>query len=93
MCIRDSSWAGSLAFQPDWATLSAEQIDAAGVTVMDSIGGEAFTAFFVAVYVVGAFGSGMTGQVSVCLLYTSTAHRRYHRRDPRSPARPHRATR
>ncbi len=59
------SWAGALAFQPDWASLSAGQIDAAGVTVMDSIGGEAFTAFFVAVYVVGAFGSGMTGQVSV----------------------------
>lgn len=59
------SWSGALAFQPDWASLSAEQIDAAGVTVMDSIGGDAFTAFFVAVYVVGAFGSGMTGQVSV----------------------------
>ncbi len=59
------SWAGGLAYQPDWATLSAAEIDAAGVTVMDNIGGEAFTAFFVAVYVVGAFGSGMTGQVSV----------------------------
>lgn len=59
------SWAGAIAFQPDWSALSGEQIDAAGVTVMDSIGGESFTAFFVAVYVVGAFGSGMTGQVSV----------------------------
>jgi amino acid transporter len=59
------SWSGSLAFSPDWSSLSAGEIDAAGVTVMNSIGGEAFTAFFVAVYVVGALGSGMTGQVSV----------------------------
>lgn len=59
------SWAGAIAFHPDWAALSGGEIDAAGVTVMDNIGGEAFTAFFVAVYVVGAFGSGMTGQVSV----------------------------
>ncbi|MHA3724798.1 APC family permease [Leucobacter sp. HY1910] len=59
------SWAGAAAFSPDWSTLSDTEIDAAGVTVMNNIGGEAFTAFFVAVYVVGAFGSGMTGQVSV----------------------------
>ena len=59
------SWAGAVAYHPDWASLSDAQIEAAGVTVMDNIGGEAFTAFFVAVYVVGAFGSGMTGQVSV----------------------------
>lgn len=59
------SWAGGLAFNPDWNTLSDAEIEAAGVTVMDVIGGPGFTAFFVAVYVVGAFGSGMTGQVSV----------------------------
>lgn len=59
------SWAGALAFNPDWTTLSPEQIDAAGTTVMDSFGTSWFTAFFVAIYVVGAFGSGMTGQVSV----------------------------
>lgn len=59
------SWAGAAAFSPDWSTLTDVQIEAAGVTVMDHIGGDAFTAFFVAVYVVGAFGSGMTGQVSV----------------------------
>ncbi|UOQ56587.1 APC family permease [Leucobacter allii] len=59
------SWTGALAFQPDWDSLDATAIDAAGVTVMNEIGGTAFTAFFVAVYVVGAFGSGMTGQVSV----------------------------
>jgi amino acid transporter len=59
------SWAGAMAYQPDWESLTAGEVDAAGVTVMNNIGGEAFTAFFVAVYVVGAFGSGMTGQVSV----------------------------
>lgn len=59
------SWAGAIAYQPDWASLSGAEIDAAGVTVMNNIGGEGFTAFFVAVYVAGAFGSGMTGQVSV----------------------------
>lgn len=59
------SWAGALAFHPDWAALSPEEIEAAGVTVMNNIGGEPFTAFFVAVYVAAAFGSGMTGQVSV----------------------------
>ena len=59
------SWAGALAFHPDWSTLSTAQIDAAGTTVMDSFGVSWFTSFFVAIYVVGAFGSGMTGQVSV----------------------------
>ena len=59
------SWAGSLAFQPDWASLSQAEVDAAGTTVMDSFGVPWMTSFFVAVYVVGAFGSGMTGQVSV----------------------------
>ncbi|WP_416445358.1 APC family permease [Leucobacter sp. HNU] len=59
------SWSGALAFSPDWSTLNKEQIDAAGTTVMDSFGVSWFTAFFVAIYVVGAFGSGMTGQVSV----------------------------
>ncbi len=59
------SWAGALAFNPEWSTLSSAQIDAAGTTVMDSFGTSWFTSFFVAIYVVGAFGSGMTGQVSV----------------------------
>ena len=59
------SWAGAVAYHPDWAALSDSELEAAGVTVMNNIGGEAFTAFFVAVYVAGAFGSGMTGQVSV----------------------------
>nr|WP_233614000.1 APC family permease [Leucobacter edaphi] len=59
------SWAGAIAYHPDWTKLSETELEAAGVTVMNNIGGEAFTAFFVAVYVAGAFGSGMTGQVSV----------------------------
>ncbi|MFC5336940.1 APC family permease [Leucobacter denitrificans] len=59
------SWTGALAFNPDWSTLTDTQIDAAGTTVMDSLGVSWFTSFFVAIYVVGAFGSGMTGQVSV----------------------------
>ena len=59
------AWAGAVAFQPDWNALSAGELDAAGVTVMNSIGGSALTAFFVAIYVIGCFGSGMTGQVSV----------------------------
>lgn len=59
------AWSGALAYQPEWASLTASEVDAAGVTVMNNIGGDAFTAFFVAIYVVGAFGSGMTGQVSV----------------------------
>lgn len=59
------SWAGALAFRPEWAELSAGEIDAAGTTVVDGFGIPLFTSFFVAVYVVGAFGSGMTGQVSV----------------------------
>ncbi|CAG7607337.1 APC family permease [Leucobacter soli] len=83
------AWAGAIAYHPDWTALSDAEIEAAGVTVMNNIGGEAFTAFFVAVYVVGAFGSGMTGQVSVSrILYAmgrdgmlpkplSRLHRRY----------------
>lgn len=59
------SWAGGLSFHPDWSTLSDAQVDAAGTTVMDNFGVPWFTSFFVAIYVVGAFGSGMTGQVSV----------------------------
>ena len=59
------SWAGGLAFSPDWATLTEPQIEAAGTTVMESFGTTWLPSFFVAIYVVGAFGSGMTGQVSV----------------------------
>ena len=59
------SWAGGLAFHPDWASLSQAEVDAAGTTVIAGLGADWFMGFFVAVYVVGAFGSGMTGQVSV----------------------------
>jgi len=64
------SWTGALSFHPDWNTMSDAQVDAAGTTVMDNFGMSWFTSFFVAIYVVGAFGSGMTGQVSVArILY------------------------
>lgn len=59
------AWSGALAFDGDWATMNEAEIEAAGVTVMQHIGGEGFTAFFVAVFVVGSFGSAMTSQVSV----------------------------
>lgn len=59
------SWAGALAFQPDWAALTQGEVEAAGTTVIAGLGADWFMGFFVAIYVVAAFGSGMTGQVSV----------------------------
>ncbi len=56
------SWLGALVY-PDWRAFS--RLDSAGVDLMASVGGTLLTSFFVAVYVVGAFGSGMTTQVSV----------------------------
>ncbi|QIK63884.1 APC family permease [Leucobacter viscericola] len=65
LCFILVSWAGGLAYQPDWGSLSDGQIEAAGTTVIDSFNMPWMTSFFVAVYVVGGLGSGMTGQVSV----------------------------
>ncbi|WP_448713026.1 APC family permease [Microbacterium profundi] len=62
------AWTGGLAYSPDWATLSTEDVDAAGVTLVGELGGAPFTAFFIAVYVVSSFGSAMTGQASVSRL-------------------------
>lgn len=56
------SWIGALVY-PDWREFA--NVDSAGVDLMAKVGGTLFTSFFVAVYVVGAFGSGMTTQVSV----------------------------
>ncbi|ERK72676.1 APC family permease [Leifsonia aquatica] len=56
------SWLGALVF-PDWRDFA--NVDSAGVDLMAKVGGTFLTSFFVAVYVVGAFGSGMTTQVSV----------------------------
>ncbi|MFF2051218.1 APC family permease [Leifsonia sp. NPDC058194] len=56
------SWLGALVF-PDWHDFA--NVDSAGVDLMAKVGGTFLTSFFVAVYVVGAFGSGMTTQVSV----------------------------
>lgn len=56
------SWVGALVY-PDWRAFT--NVDSAGVDLMAKVGGTFLTSFFVAVYVVGAFGSGMTTQVSV----------------------------
>ncbi|MFF7898761.1 APC family permease [Streptomyces sp. NPDC088817] len=45
--------------------------DSAGLDIMRTLGGSSFTSFFVAVYVAGAFGSGVTTQASVSrILYS-----------------------
>ncbi|MFF4793110.1 APC family permease [Streptomyces sp. NPDC001276] len=45
--------------------------DSAGLDIMRTLGGSAFTSFFVAVYVAGSFGSGVTTQASVSrILYS-----------------------
>ncbi len=59
------SWAGGIAYRPDWASLNTAELDAAGVAAMEAVGGQVLTAFFVAIFVAGCVGSGMTGQVSV----------------------------
>lgn len=64
-CFIVVAWAGGVAFAPSWSALTDSQVDSAGVTLVNNIGGGAFSMFFVAVYVIGAFGSGMTAQVSV----------------------------
>jgi putrescine importer len=56
------SWVGALVY-PDWHAFA--NVDSAGIDLMARVGGTALTSFFVAVYVIGAFGSGMTTQVSV----------------------------
>lgn len=56
------AWVGGLVF-PDWR--SFVNLDAAGADLMAKVGNTFFATFFVAIYVVGAFGSGMTTQVSV----------------------------
>lgn len=62
------AWAGALA-HPDHTTFTDP--DAAGVELMAGVGGEMLTAVFVAVYVVGAFGSAMASQASVTrILYS-----------------------
>jgi len=64
------SWSGALAWSPNWQALSADEVEAAGVSLVGVLGGAPFTAFFIAIYVVSCFGSAMTGQASVSrLLY------------------------
>lgn len=56
------SWAGAMAY-PDWRNFG--DLDSAGVTLLTHVGGEVIASIFVAVFVAGCFGSGMTSQVSV----------------------------
>ncbi|MEU1302987.1 APC family permease [Streptomyces shenzhenensis] len=61
------SWMGALVHPG--ATFSDP--DSAGLDIMRTLGGSAFTSFFVAVYVAGAFGSGVTTQAGVSrILYS-----------------------
>ncbi|MBV1778942.1 APC family permease [Paeniglutamicibacter sp. ABSL32-1] len=61
-------WAGAL-IHPDHTTFADP--DAAGVELMAGVGGSVLTAIFVAVYVVGSFGSAMASQASVTrILYS-----------------------
>ena len=65
------SWAGAMAYSPDWGSMSEADLDSAGVGAMLAVGGESFANFGVAVYVAGAFGSGLTGSTSVSrILYS-----------------------
>lgn len=61
-------WAGALV-HPDHTSFTDP--DAAGVELMAGVGGSMLTAIFVAVYVVGSFGSAMASQASVTrILYS-----------------------
>ncbi|MDX6428922.1 MAG: putrescine importer [Streptosporangiaceae bacterium] len=56
------AWMGSLV-HPGYNDFSNP--DTAGVDIMAALGGAAFKTLFVAIYVIGAFGSAMTTQASV----------------------------
>ncbi|MFF4668034.1 APC family permease [Streptomyces sp. NPDC001282] len=61
------SWMGALVHPGS----SFSDPDSAGLDIMAQLGGSTFTSFFVAVYVAGAFGSGVTTQASVSrILYS-----------------------
>lgn len=56
------SWVGALVF-PSWQDFVS--VDTASAELVERVGGAVFGSFFIAVYVVGAFGSGLASQVSV----------------------------
>ncbi len=56
------SWVAHLAF-PDWQEFTDP--DAAAVEIMNSLGGNAMAAFFLAAYIAGCVGSAMASQASV----------------------------
>lgn len=57
-----TSWAGQLVF-PDWRAFPS--VDSASVDLMKRVGGEVMNNVFIAVYVIGAAGSGLASQASV----------------------------
>ncbi|GAB6902656.1 amino acid permease [Kineosporia succinea] len=60
------AWSGSLAHP----STDFENADAAGVELMVGLGGKVFSSIFVAVYVLGCFGSALVSQASVArILY------------------------
>src|SRR4051794_1879517 len=56
------AWVGGVVF-PNWQDFA--DLDSAGVEMMAKLGGTLLTSLFVAIYVAGCIGSGMTSQVSV----------------------------
>ena len=61
------SWVGALVY-PTWESFA--NVDAASAELTEAVGGALFSSFFLAVYVVGAFGSGLASQVGVArILY------------------------
>jgi amino acid transporter len=56
------AWVGGVIY-PDWQNFAS--LDSAGAEMMERVGGTLLTSLFVAIYVAGCIGSGMTSQVSV----------------------------
>lgn len=56
------TWVGALVY-PSWQDFVS--VDTASAELVERVGGAMFGSFFIAVYVVGAFGSGLASQVSV----------------------------
>ncbi len=62
-----TAWVGALVF-PSWQDFVS--VDTASAELTERVGGAVFSSFFIAIYVVGAFGSGLASQVSVArILY------------------------
>jgi len=66
------SWVGALAYHlDDWSQAPQELLDAAGVVLARSVGGQWLEIVMVIVAIAGCIGSGLAGQVSVArILYS-----------------------